>query len=290
MPIQQKALKYEHMNITPGEPVRVTRRPHVMDDREIQSLHTHSCMEFGYCERGSGIFIVNDQIIPFREGDITIMVPGDYHRAKSSPGIVSEWRWIWADVASCIRGGGSFAAGVEHESLLNLNPASSALHDAPGLLRILREITTEMTAQSTHYKTAVQALMLRLAILLHRRFGNVEVRESTVNRHRSAVQPALEHILGGYSGVIRIEQLASLCHMSLSSFRAKFKSATGLTPVTYVNSIRLKMSEALLLNTDRPIIDISSETGFRTLSSLNRLFKRTHGISPRQFRKQGRSR
>jgi len=286
MRIRQRSLAYEPLGVTAEQPIQTMRRAHVMDDGEIESLHAHNCMEFGCCDKGSGVFIINDRIVPFRRGDVTIMARGDYHKATSSPGVVSAWRWIWADVESCIKGSGSFEPGSEHAPLLDLRLRSSVLHDEPALFSTLNEILMEMKAKTEHYKTAVQALMLWLTVQLHRRFGDSRSSVSPASKHGDAVQPAPDHIFAGYSSAIRIETLAELCHTSLSSFRTNFKAATGMTPVTYINTLRLRMSETLLLDTDRPILDIALDTGFQTLSSYNRLFKRARACSPREYRKR----
>jgi AraC family cel operon transcriptional repressor len=57
-----------------------------------------------------------------------------------------------------------------------------------------------------------------------------------------------------------------------------------LSPSQLINDIRLRQSAHMLINTDEKIIDICHESGFDNLSNFYHLFKKTYGISPRQFR------
>ena len=45
------------------------------------------------------------------------------------------------------------------------------------------------------------------------------------------------------------------------------------------------MAEHLLRTTARPVLEISEEVGFGSVSSLNRQFLRAYGLSPRAFRR-----
>jgi AraC-like DNA-binding protein len=101
------------------------------------------------------------------------------------------------------------------------------------------------------------------------------------------IAPALAHIAGHYSTPLYIEPLAKLCHTSPAQFRRMMKAATGYSPQEYITHLRLQMASAQLLGSDKRILDIALESGFATLSSFNRDFKRQLGCSPRAWRSEG---
>lgn len=64
-----------------------------------------------------------------------------------------------------------------------------------------------------------------------------------------------------------------------------FKDRQGETIVEYINRKRVEQAQELLRTTDMPVIDIALETGFGDISNFNRTFKKTAGVSPRDFRR-----
>lgn len=56
----------------------------------------------------------------------------------------------------------------------------------------------------------------------------------------------------------------------------------------FLQSVRLQYAEGLLTASDLPIGDIALESGFNSIHTFNRLFKRKHQMPPSQFRKQGK--
>ena len=67
-----------------------------------------------------------------------------------------------------------------------------------------------------------------------------------------------------------------------------FKPLTGQTFVSYVNGQRINLAKKLLLSTDQKIDDIAAACGFHTASYFSTLFRKHNGMSPANFRSQGR--
>ena len=70
------------------------------------------------------------------------------------------------------------------------------------------------------------------------------------------------------------------------TFARRFRSATGYTPIEYVQTLRIEEAKQLLEATDQPIDDISLEVGYEDAGSFRRLFKRLTGISPKRYRQR----
>ena len=60
---------------------------------------------------------------------------------------------------------------------------------------------------------------------------------------------------------------------------------TGI--IDFLNKIRIKKAENMLLYSDCKITGIALTVGFSDTSYFNRLFKKFHGITPGQYREQG---
>ena len=77
---------------------------------------------------------------------------------------------------------------------------------------------------------------------------------------------------------------AEMCRLSESYFYLLFKRSTGLSPVEYRNRIRVNTACSLLRDTSMSVDEISAAVGFETPFYFSRIFKKTMGQSPRQYR------
>ena len=84
---------------------------------------------------------------------------------------------------------------------------------------------------------------------------------------------------------LSVEMLATEACMSTSSLFKKMKHLVGMGPGEYIMTARLKQGAALLKNTDLPIAEIATRTGFRSPSYFASCFKASFGITPKQYRK-----
>ena len=83
-----------------------------------------------------------------------------------------------------------------------------------------------------------------------------------------------------------MENLAPLCHMSPTHFRRTFHAIMGYGALEYLNRTRIARATVLLRTTELPVLAISEEVGFHSVSSFNRQFLDIEGVTPLQYRKQ----
>jgi YesN/AraC family two-component response regulator len=65
-----------------------------------------------------------------------------------------------------------------------------------------------------------------------------------------------------------------------------FKKEVGVTFQEYVQSVRIKESCRLLINTDQKVADIATKVGYSNIKFFNEVFKRHMEMTPRDFRKK----
>ncbi|ABX43014.1 helix-turn-helix domain-containing protein [Lachnoclostridium phytofermentans] len=63
-----------------------------------------------------------------------------------------------------------------------------------------------------------------------------------------------------------------------------FKQCSGQNFYDFLSFKRIKSAEMLLLNPDLTITEIALQSGFSSLSTFNRTFKRTKNCTPTEYR------
>jgi AraC-like DNA-binding protein len=65
-----------------------------------------------------------------------------------------------------------------------------------------------------------------------------------------------------------------------------FRGAFSMTPLEYVNRLRIHRAQAMLVETSQPVKQIALEMGFADVGYFNRLFRKVSGKSPTQYRRE----
>lgn len=84
----------------------------------------------------------------------------------------------------------------------------------------------------------------------------------------------------------KIEDLVKLSNYTHAHFLLLFKTHTGRTLISYITAQRMNYASKLLLNTERPIIQIANETGYENHSFFSQKFREYFGVSPTAYRKK----
>lgn len=79
---------------------------------------------------------------------------------------------------------------------------------------------------------------------------------------------------------------AQLAQRSLSAFKRDFKAAYAQPPGQWLHERRLQHGAHLLEHTGLPVTQIAFECGFQDLSHFSAAFKKTHRLSPSDYRKR----
>ena len=69
------------------------------------------------------------------------------------------------------------------------------------------------------------------------------------------------------------------------TLKRRFKAATGLTLIDYVQNLRIEEAKRMLESGNTPIDEISAEVGYENPGFFRRLFKRRTGLRPGQYRR-----
>lgn len=100
--------------------------------------------------------------------------------------------------------------------------------------------------------------------------------ESSVNR----VAKAISWLRANFSQPVKIEELAELVHMSVSSFHDHFKSVTSMSPLHYQKVVRLQEARRLMLSSMMDAGSAGRRVGYLSASQFSREYSRFFGSAP----------
>jgi transcriptional regulator GlxA family with amidase domain len=103
-----------------------------------------------------------------------------------------------------------------------------------------------------------------------------------------AIERAQQWLGEHFSVTNPVEQMIRRSGLAERTFKRRFTSATGLTPIGYVQRLRVEDAKRRLEGTEASIDQISWRVGYEDSAFFRRLFKRTTGLAPGAYRKRFR--
>lgn len=82
-----------------------------------------------------------------------------------------------------------------------------------------------------------------------------------------------------------IKQVVELASIPERTLKRRFKAAAGVTLIEYLQNLRIEEAKRLLESGQMPVDEISVEAGYEDPSFFRRLFKRSTGLTPSQYRR-----
>ncbi|PNV63327.1 AraC family transcriptional regulator [Clostridium sp. chh4-2] len=102
------------------------------------------------------------------------------------------------------------------------------------------------------------------------------------------IREAMSYIEQHFQNDITIEDIAVFCNLNRSYFGKIFRDAVGKSPQEFLISYRMTKAAELLKLTGLSIGDIGNAVGYPSQLHFSRAFKKTYGISPRQWRDENK--
>lgn len=147
--------------------------------------------------------------------------------------------------------------------------------DPEALKKDLLHTVHRMT--SAHkYRNALKTQFLKL-------FGEIENYADKQNKR--PIRMAIQHVEQNYDKKIDLNSVSEYTKLSPVYFSHLFKKETGENFTDYLNGYRIKMAKQLLKNSDLSVKEISAKVGFQDPQYFSKLFKKTAGLKPIEYRK-----
>jgi len=232
-----------------------------------------------------------------------ILVDNDPLELEHLRALIQAARPHWRTIAACAGPTALNLLEIEHNffdiAFVNINlPAQDDLMTAQKLRQSGRVADIVIVSAHRDFFIAREAIRMGAADFLTKPITPEEL-NAVLEKfgEKGALQPvysplinrALKILEHHYSDRLSLAELAAALYVNPSYLSRRFKAEVGQSYSQYLIKIRLKNVKKLLVSCpDLSIAQIAAQTGFTSQQHLSALFRRSTGLSPREYRKKSR--
>ena len=116
----------------------------------------------------------------------------------------------------------------------------------------------------------------------------IEKEEIAVSGQRTLLQQIDQYVEQNFKNKISLDEIADELHVNRSYISRFYKNKTGINLFDTILNLRIEAAKEYLLNTDMKTYEISEAIGVDDAGYFSKMFKKITGVSPKEFRKQGK--
>jgi AraC-like DNA-binding protein len=267
----------------PGVPLAV-RRTQQSDLRP----HMHTFIELVMVVEGSGTHLIQSECCPITVGDVFVIPPYTPHGYADTEGLTiynilfkEQMLRRYQEELELIPG---------FHGLIYLEPYYRSVRGFAGRLTLTPDqivqamslvgrLEQEWEGRHDGRRIMIETLFIELLLFYCRRFS---VDEGPATRVMPVAR-AIGYMNRYYTDPLTLETLADVASVSTRSLIRQFKNTTGLSPMRYLQRVRVAKARAMLEHGDRSITEVAMESGFNDPSYFSATFSRHTGLSPRAY-------
>lgn len=269
-------------------------RPHMsrLDSGSGQQGECSGDFLIATCVEGDAVLCGESARHRCARGDVALIPGNEVYRFL--PEGESAWIAVWRLSAGTLNRLKGRECDAAHR-LIELTAHSRVLRwKGEGQERLdwlIREYLLDGSAEAPYADCCRMAAMELLLIELCRMLGGGAdgEREDRGETERSQlIKNVIAYINEHYQEDIGLNSLARQFWVSPSYLSRQFKSKVGINITRFITQRRLQAAQRLLITSDLDISEISSRLGFKSGNYFYTVFKKSCGISPREYRRRDR--
>jgi AraC family transcriptional regulator len=212
------------------------------------------------------------------KGSVCVIPSG--HPFSASLESPSEHLAIYLDPSLVMRAGFEFQTKREFEVVERTSP------NDPVISSIGMALLAELDSERPGGRLYAESLGNLLAVHLLRYYSSsgTGLQKFAGGLSGQKLRRVMALIADEYESDLSLADLAREAGMSTFHFAREFKRTTGSTPHQYLIKFRIDRAKALLSESEMPLVEVSTRSGFSHQSHFTRLFRKLTGTTPQSYR------
>lgn len=273
---------YEPVNYQPGSSLRFWVNAEAQDYKE----HLHPAIEIIMPLENIYTVFTEQKEFHLNPGDILIIPPGELHHLVAPPSGIRLIYLFDPSIISQIRGYSYLLPYFSQPILINRITCES-IYDTEADLMI--QMCNNYFSDDSLREILVYANMINFFVC----YGHYRMSQDNIYRHSGArkqkklqekLNAVLDYLDQNYMENVTLDQAADVAGFSKYHFSRIFKQCSGYNFNDYLSYLRIKSAEMLLIKSELSITEIAMQTGFSSLSTFNRTFKKIKNCTPSEYR------
>lgn len=234
-------------------------------------LHWHEHIEFHYFIEGSAKITSNNKTYLVEKGNLMIINDNELHEGYCTKAKLNAIVLIFEM--------SEFSREIANQNII----FKSLIENDKIIQKLMLDIYKEYENNQIGYKLSAKGLVYQLIVYLMRNYAEASLSDSkSSSRSKNLIRlnTVLLYIEKHYSETITNAQLSSLIHLSEDRFNHLFKESMGISPLKYINDLRIKKAKKLLKAGQNTVSEVAMAVGFNDINHFSRMFKRKYGLTP----------
>jgi AraC-like DNA-binding protein len=237
--------------------------------------HAHEEFVIAVTEDGAGKYRSNNKSDIAPPNTVLVFNPGEIHSGGVANGKLWRYRALYMSPSFCNK---CFSSLSENGIGLPYFVDNKIID--PGLAAHFLLLHQE--CEQGAGRLELESRLLAALAILAQRHGRASIGGDTAAGLSARMRAVRDYIHAEYPSDISVDDLATLAGLSQFHFIRAFRRQFHFSPSAYLNQVRLREARRMLAD-GNSAAETAAAAGFYDQSHLTKHFKRTYGITPKQY-------
>ena len=183
-------------------------------------------------------------------------------------------------IVDSIIAGTCFAINFELLTDIDFLPFTINIKNNTEMLENFKKANTVWQRKKAGYEMKCRSYLYNIIYLIQNEYNKY-----SNTKQLKIIEPALEYIRKNYhlQNGFTVKDLSELCGISETYLRRLFNNCFGVSPIQYINNMRLTRAGELLSSGFYTVSEVMAMSGFNDEAYFSRNFKKQFGVPPREY-------